>query len=187
MDSDEKKELIKKLKLGDKVWIPTKKLLFPNDGYGMSEPCLVAQYNNWGDGEVTAWPIVNGVGPKILAPLVYEFAGMFKSDESWQQVWFFRPYCGSHSECETRWFRNTIWNDLCGKCNVQAANLKHMLPSKLEIHSLDEICFDVDECTAYCKEHNKKEFDAGQLVKGLRRLQKIAKNYEKELASESSS
>lgn len=181
MEEADKKDRLKKLILGDKVWLPTETKLFPNDGFGMSEPCLIAQYNNWGDGEVTTWPIVNGDSPKILVPLLYEFAGMFKCDESWQQVWFFRPWSGSTGEHSTKWFRNTVWNDLRGKCNVQAANLRYMLPSRTEVRSIAEICFDEAECAAYCKKHNKEKFDASQLVKGLRRLQKIAKKYEKDL------
>lgn len=179
MSESEILDNLKKLKLGDELWLPDKFPLFKPVGF-FQDKYLVASCIGWPDGEVTYKPLIEGKGPEYYSAMQYEFAGCFKSDESWQRVFFFKPWGSGGSNWQVRWYISEGYGDLTGKNNVQAAKLKWLLPSETQLKA-SEIFFDKKSCEAWCSRKNRASIDFDELTKGLRKMQKTAKDFKKSL------
>ena len=181
MANDKSNEkLLNGLKLGDNVWIPEKRPVFPKVNFGSDKNVLIEELHKWPDGEVTSTSLLEGKGPEYWTPMRYEFAGCWKSDHSWRKFWTFTPLGGAN--WEIKFCVNEVWNDLTGKNNSRPADIFRLLDYRRQIKRC-QVFESKEECESWCKTENKK-INITALAAGLRKMQRAVKDFSKKLEAQ---
>ena len=174
-------EDLKKLQLGDEVWLIEIKPLFEKDGGGApaGENPLISAYTTWSDGYVNRKTLLDGHGPMICKSSKFYFGGCWKSSSSWKTIYVFCR--GKHDIFSTDvFFIYESWpNDICGKNGVMAPDLSAILDRK-RCYKVEDVFATFEECEAECAQRNKK-LNTAALAKGLRKMIKVVKELEKTL------
>ena len=172
-------ECLKKLKLGDEVWLIENKPLFEKDGFSASagENPLISEYTTWPDGGVSQNTLLDGHGPMICKSSKFYFGGCWKSSSSWKSIYVFCR--GKHDIFSTDiFFIYESWpNDITGKNGVMAPELVEILKGKQRLE-VEDVFATFEECEAECAQRNKK-LNTTAIAKGLRKMLKTVKELEK--------
>ena len=172
-------EDLKKLHLGDEVWLIENKPLFEKDGFSASagENPLISEYTMLSDGYVSQKTLLDGHGPMICKSSKFYFGGCWKSSSSWKSIYVFCR--GKHDIFSTDiFFIYESWpNDITGKNGVMAPDLDAILKGKQRL-KVEDVFATFEECEAECAKRNKK-LNATALAKGLRKMLKEVNKLEK--------
>ena len=175
-------EDLKKLNLGDEVWLIESKPLFEKDGFNAtaSENPLISEYTTWPDGDVSRKTLLDGRGPTICKSSKLYFGGCWKSSSSWKSIYVFCR--GKHDIFSTDiFFIYESWpNDITGKNGVMAPDLSAILKGK-QCLKAEDVFATFEECEAKCAQWNKK-LNTTALANGLRKMLKEVNKLEKTFA-----
>lgn len=174
-------EDLKKLQLGDEVWLIENKPLFEKDGFGApaGENPLISAYTMWSDGDVSRKTLLDGHGPMICRSSKFYFGGCWKSSSSWKTLYVFCR--GKHDvfSSDVCFIYESWSNDITGKNGVMAPELSAILDRKRRFKA-EDVFATFEECEAECAQRNKK-LSTAALAKGLRKMIKVVKALEKDV------
>ena len=166
-------EDLKKLHLGDEIWLIESKPLFEKDGLDApaGENPLISEYTIWPDGNFRRNTLLDGHGPMICKSSKFYFGGCWKSSSSWKSIYVFCR--GKHDVFSTDiFFIYESWpNDITGKNGVMAPDLDAILKGKQRL-DIEDVFATFEECEAECAKRNKK-LNTTAIAKGLRKMLKI--------------